>query len=274
MFMVEANGARIPVLGFGTWPMRGEECVRAVAEGVRTGYRHIDTAQGYANEAEVAEGIREAGVPRDQIFITTKVRTDWQAEGRLQASVEESLVKLKVDVVDLVLIHWPYPPVPVEEAIKALCEVKRRGLTRHIGVSNFVIALLDRAVAAATEPLVTAQIECHPFLDQSKVIAAIRGHGMAVTAYSPVARGRATKDPTIIEIAATHGKTPAQVALRWLIQQPDVIAIPKASNPARIRENFDIFDFELSPAEMARIDALRSANIRLVNEPSWVPKWD
>lgn len=274
MQTVISHGAKIPVLGFGTWPMRGDECRNAVAEGLRAGYRHIDTAQGYANETEVGEAIRASGIPRDDIFITTKIRTDWQSRDRLQASVEESLAKLGVDVVDLVLIHWPYPPVPVEEAIPELCAAKRRGLTRHIGVSNFTIALLDRAIAVTSEPLVTNQVEYHPFLDQRKIVAATLKDGLAVTAYCPLARGRVIGDPLLESIARAHGKTVGQVALRWLIQKPNTIAIPKAAHPERIRENIDIFDFNLSPAEMVAIDDLRSRNLRLVNEPAWVPAWD
>jgi diketogulonate reductase-like aldo/keto reductase len=274
MQTVDAHGAKIPVLGFGTWPMRGDECRNAVVAGLKLGYRHVDTAQGYSNEEEVGEGIRESGVPREDIFITTKVRPEWQSADRLGASLEESLRKLGVDVVDLTLIHWPNPAIPVAEAMKALSEAKRRGLTRHIGVSNFTVALLDQAVAAASEPLVTDQIEYHPFLDQTKMFAAMRRHGMAITAYCPVARGEVIGEPMIEAIAKTHGKTAGQVTLRWLIQQPDVIAIPKASRRERLEENLAIFDFTLSGAEMAAISALKSRGLRLVNEPAWVPAWD
>jgi diketogulonate reductase-like aldo/keto reductase len=274
MQTVDAHGAKIPVLGFGTWPMRGDECRNAVVAGLKLGYRHVDTAQGYSNEEEVGEGIRESGVPRQDIFITTKVRPEWQGEGRLQASLEESLTKLGVDVVDLTLIHWPNPEIPVAEAMKALSAAKRAGLTRHIGVSNFTVALLDQAVAAASEPLVTDQIEYHPFLDQTKMFTAMRRHGMAITAYCPVARGHITGDPTIEAIAKAHGKTAGQVALRWLIQRPDVIAIPKASRRERLEENLAIFDFALSDAEMDAMSALKTRGLRLVNEPAWVPAWD
>jgi diketogulonate reductase-like aldo/keto reductase len=274
MQTVDAKGARIPVLGFGTWPMRGDECRNAVVAGLKLGYRHVDTAQGYSNEEEVGEGIRASGVPREDIFITTKVRPEWQGEGRLRASLEESLKKLGVDVVDLTLIHWPNPEIPVAEAMKALSEAKRSGLTRHIGVSNFTVALLDQAVAAATEPLVTDQIEYHPFLDQTKMLAALRRHGMAITAYCPVARGEIVGDPTIEAIAKAHGKTAGQVTLRWLIQQPDLIAIPKASRPERLKENLAIFDFALSDAEMDAMSGLKKRGLRLVNEPAWVAEWD
>ena len=274
MQTVDAQGAKIPVLGFGTWPMRGDECRQAVTAGLKLGYRHVDTAQGYSNEEEVGEGIRVSGVPREDIFITTKVRPEWQGEGRLQASMEESLRKLGVDVVDLTLIHWPNPDIPVAEAMKALSDATRRGLTRHIGVSNFTIALLDQAVAAASEPLVTDQIEYHPFLEQTKMLAAIRRHGMAPTAYCPVARGHIVGDPVIEAIAKAHGKTAGQVTLRWLIQKGDVVAIPKASRPERLKENLEVFDFTLSDAEMTAMDGLKTRGLRLVNEPAWVAEWD
>lgn len=274
MQTVDVKGAKIPVLGFGTWPMRGDECRRAVLTGLEVGYRHVDTAQDYENEREVGDAIRASGIPRDDIFLTTKVRPDWQGRERLEPSLEESLEKLGVDVVDLALIHWPYSTIPIEEGVLALCEAKRKGLARHIGVSNFTVAFLDRAMAVATEPLVTNQIEYHPFLDQSKVIPALRRYGMALTAYSPVARGEVALDPTIQAIGKVHGKTAGQVALRWLIQQERTIAIPKASRPERIRENFDIFDFSLSDAEMASLTTLTSRNLRLVDDEGIAPVWD
>jgi diketogulonate reductase-like aldo/keto reductase len=274
MWMVNANGAEIPVLGFGTWPLRGDECRQVVASGLGLGYRHVDTAQGYQNEREVGDGIKDSGVPREAIFITTKVRPEQQGAGDLQTSVEESLRKLGVDRVDLTLIHWPNPTIPVKEAILALCDARRRGLTRHIGVSNFTLAHLEQAIAAATEPLVTDQIEYHPFLDQTKVMAALRRNGMATTAYCPIARGHVSGDAVLEEIGATHGKSAVQVSLRWLIQQKDVVVIPKSSKAERLKECLDIFDFNLSGADMARIDALRARGLRLVHEPAWVPVWD
>lgn len=273
MQIVSANGANIPALGFGTWKLTGDECRLAVLEALRIGYRHIDTAQGYRNEEEVGAAIAESGLKRDDLFITTKIRPEDEGEGVLQRSLEESLRKLRLDTVDLALIHWPNPAIPVEEAVGALCDAKRRGLTRHIGLSNFTIDLLDRAIAAATEPLATEQIELHPYITQTKMLAAIRRHGLAITAYSPVGRGAVTEDPVMAEIGARHGKTPVQVALRWLVQQGDVIAIPKTANAGRMRENFAIFDFELSADEMARVSGLARGE-RLVNVPAWVPKWD
>lgn len=274
MKTIHANGAAIPALGFGTWPLRGEACARIVSEGIELGYRHVDTAQGYDNESDVGAGIAASGVPRGEIFIATKVHPDRQSDGDLQASVEESLRKLRVDRLDLTVIHWPNPGVPVRQAIGALCDARRRGLTRHIGLSNFTIALIEEAVAAATEPLVAAQIEYHPFLDQSKVMAALRRHGMATIAYSPLALGRVVGEEAIEAIARAHGKSAAQVTIRWLLQQGDVVAIPKSSSRERLRENFEVFDFELTATEMATMAGLSSRGLRLVNEPGWVPRWD
>lgn len=270
---VEANGASIPAIGFGTWQLQAAIATSAVLEALKVGYRHIDTAQIYGNEAEVGEGLRRSGVPRDDVFLTTKVWTDSYRDGDLQRSVEESLRKLGVDHVDLLLLHWPNPDVPLAETIKAFASVKAAGLTRHLGVSNFTTALLAEAVDLVGAPLATDQVEYHPFLDQTAVKAALDARGMALTAYSPIAHGRAAKDATICGIAKAHHKTPSQVSLRWLIQQGGVAAIPRSANAARIAENFDVFDFELTDPEMTAISALRSSDGRITS-PSWAPAWD
>jgi 2,5-diketo-D-gluconate reductase B len=270
---VRAHGAAIPAIGFGTWPMRGPHCARMVVEALRIGYRHIDTAQGYDNESDVGEGIAASGVDPRDVFITTKVHPDRTSAKLLIASVEESLRKLRRDHVDLLLPHWPNPRIPVEETVDALCEAKRRGLTRHIGLSNHTIALTEAALAAASEPIVAAQIEYHALLDQAKLLAVLRRNGLAIIAYCPIALGRVVGNPVIEAIAAAHGRTAARVALRWLIQQGDVVAIPKSGRPDRARENFSVFDFALTDAEMARIATLGRRE-HLVNEPAWVPAWD
>jgi 2,5-diketo-D-gluconate reductase B len=177
-----------------------------------------------------------------------------------------------VPAVDLLLIHWPNPNVPMAESIGALNKAKRDGLTRHVGVCNFTVALLDEANKVTKEPLVTNQIEAHPYLDQTKVIAATRGHGMSVTAYCPIARGKILDDPALKTIAAAHGKTTGQVSERWLVQQ-GLIVIPGSSKPERQKENFEVLDFTLSAAEMAEIAALKRADGRVVNPPQ-APKWD
>ena len=272
MQVVEANGARIPLIGLGTWDLRGRVCARMVEEALRLGYRHIDTASMYDNEREVGEGLRASGVKRDQVFITTKV---WQSNLRardFEQSTKQSLANLKLSEVDLLLIHWPNPNIPLAETMGALCKMKREGLAHHIGVSNFTVALVEEAVRLATEPLVCNQIECHPFLDQSKVIAATRRHGMAIVAYSPIARGKAPGDRVLARIGKAHGKTAAQVCLRFLVQQ-GIIVIPRTSKSQRLAENFAIFDFALTPAEMKEIAALASRRGRIV---TWggSPQWD
>ena len=271
---VTAAGAAIPALGFGTWQLRGEECATMVAEALRAGYRHIDTAQGYANEEFVGDGLKASSVAREEVFITTKVRPDRLTEGVLQGSVDESLRKLGVSQIDLLLIHWPNPQVPLAETIAAFNEVKRDGRVRHIGLSNFTTRLLDQAWHFTTEPFAAEQIEYHPFLDQTKMLAALRARGMAIIAYCPIALGKVVGEPAIEEIGRAHNKSAAQVALRWLVQQQGVVAIPKTASVARLRENLEIFDFALTDAEMARMSALTRPNARNVNEPQWVPEWD
>jgi diketogulonate reductase-like aldo/keto reductase len=271
--LVESHGAKIPAIGLGTWQLSGETCTRAVIAALECGYRHVDTAKMYGNEAEVGEGFRNGGVPRDEVFVTTKVWRDDLNDGDLQRSAEGSLKRLGVDKLDLLLIHWPNRDIPLQESIKALCETRARGLTRHIGVSNFPVALLEQALAVATEPIVTNQCEYHPWLDQTKVLAACRKHGIAFTSYCPLGRGEGPRDPAIKKIAEAHGKTPSQVLLRWHIQQPDVIAIPRSGTPAHIRENIGITDFELTPDEVRAMSGMARNDGRIVDF-DWAPDWD
>ena len=272
MQAVEASGARIPLIGLGTWDLRGKVCARMVEQAIGLGYRHIDTAAMYGNEEAVGGGVRASGVPRDEVFITTKVWQSDLAPRDLERSMKGSLAKLKLPSVDLLLIHWPNPSIPLAGTIGALCKMKREGLARHVGVSNFTVDLIEQAAKLATEPLVSNQIECHPFLDQSKVIAASRKRGMAVTAYSPIARGKAKSDAVLARIGRAHGKSAAQVCLRWLVQQ-DIVVIPRTSKSERLAENFAIFDFKLTPAEMAEIARLANPRGRVVY---WggSPRWD
>lgn len=272
MKVVEANGARIPLVGLGTWDLRGKVCAKIVEEAIKLGYRHIDTASMYGNEAAVGEGLRASGIKRDEVFITTKV---WQSDLRakdFERSARASLANLKLDAVDLLLIHWPNPSVPLKETIGALCKMKREGVARHIGISNFTVALIEEAVKLSTEPLVCNQFECHPFLNQSKVIAATKKRGMAVVAYSPIARGQAKGDALLAKIGKAHGKTATQVCLRYLVQQ-SIVVIPRTSKSERLKENFSIFDFELSAAEMQEIFALAHPDGRIV-EWGGAPTWD
>src|SRR5713226_8277315 len=242
MQLVEANGAKIPAIGLGTWELRGRSCARLVEQALRLGYRHIDTAQVYENEREVGEGLRASGVRRDDVFVATKVWTTHFAPNDLERSTRESLAKLRLAEVDLLLLHWPNPQVPLSETLGALAHVKQLGMARHIGVSNFTVALIEEAVAACPEPLMCDQVEYHPYLDQTKVLDACARHGLALVAYSPVARGRIKNDRALLRIGDRYRKTATQICLRWLVQQ-GVAAIPRTSKLERLSENIDIFDF-------------------------------
>lgn len=272
-FILEAHGAKMPAIGFGTMelPQRPAELV---AHAIKVGYRHIDTARKYGTEERVGEGIRASRIARGELFVTTKVTELDAREADFLRSAETSLKTLGLDYVDLLLIHWPQPNVPLTETLGALAKAKRSGMTRHIGVSNFTLAMLDEAVRVCPEPLVTNQVEYHAYLPQDRMIAALKRHGMILTAYCPVARGQLLDDPVIGEIAKAHRKTHAQICLRWLIQQPMVAAVPRALEEAHIVENLDVFDFSLSGEEMRRISALRARNVRIADPPERAPKWD
>jgi 2,5-diketo-D-gluconate reductase B len=269
---VKANGATIPAIGLGTWELRGRTCARLVEQALKLGYRHIDTAQIYENEREVGDGVRASGVKRDDVFVTTKVWTTHFAPNDLERSAKESLVRLRLPEVDLLLLHWPNPQVPLSETLGALARAKKLGLARHIGVSNFTVSLIEQAVAECPEPLVCDQVEYHPYLDQTKVREACAQHGLALVAYSPVAKGKVKGDETLNRIGRAHGKTAAQICLRWLVQQ-NVCAIPRTSKLERLSENIDIFDFELSDAEMVRISRMGDAKTRFTDF-GFAPKWD
>jgi 2,5-diketo-D-gluconate reductase B len=272
-FLLTAHGAKMPAIGFGTMelPYRPAELVAAA---IAAGYRLIDTARKYGTEERVGEGIRASGIARNDLFVTTKVTEENAREADFLRSAETSLKALGLDYVDLLLIHWPQPKVPFTETLGALAKAKRSGLTRHVGVSNFTLAMLEEAVHVCPEPLVTNQVEYHAYLPQDRMLAALKRHGMILTAYCPVARGKLLDDPIIGEIAKARGKTHAQICLRWLIQQPMVAAVPRALEEAHIREDLDVFDFSLSDEEMRQISALRRRNIRIADPPERAPKWD
>ena len=276
MNVVEANGAKIPAIGLGTMTLKGAVCVDAVKAALRLGYRHIDTAERYGNETEVGEGLSQglpaAGLKREDVFVTTKVYHDNLAAADFQRSFDESLVKLQLPWVDLLLIHWPNPNVPLAETLGVLCKAKRDGRARHVGVANFTTSLLLDAVKLSSEPLVTNQIEVHPFLDQGKVLAACRQHGLSVTAYCPIARGKLPGNEVLERIGKAHGKSSSQIALRYLVQQ-GIIPIPRTANPDHLAANLAVFDFKLSDAEMTEIGGLKQSDGRVVNPPH-APKWD
>lgn len=274
MLKVHANGAEIPAIGLGTWTLDDAMSERMVAAALKAGYRHIDTAAMYGNEAGVGAGLRGGGVARNDVFVTTKVWHDRIGDGALQASLEESLQKLGLDDVDLALIHWPSPDVPVAECIGALNNARERGLARHIGVANFTLSHLEEAVKCSAAPLAVNQIEYHPLLNQDRLLKAARAEGIAITSDRPLARGGALfSHPAVTGPAGRLGVSPAQVVLRWQVQQEGVIAIPRTSKPERLPENLAIDGFELQPEEMDALSALREANERIC-APDFSPAWD
>ena len=274
MHRIKANGADIPAIGMGTWTLKGDQCAELVTAAIDVGYRHIDTAAMYANEDAVGRGIAGSGIARDDIFVTTKVWWTDIAPGDLERSAEQSLARLGLGHVDLLLIHWPNPRVPVADSIGALNRVRERGLARNIGVSNFTTALLDEALRASDAPLVADQVEYHPMLNQDKVHAACRKAGMAMVSYCPLYRGGALFDrPEIVGPARRLGKAPAQIVLRWHVQQDGVVAIPRTTRRERLAENLAVFNFELDAAEMDAISALSSANSRICDF-EFSPRWD
>ena len=272
MQVIESHGARIPVIGLGTMTLKDDVCVELVEAALHLGYRHLDTAQMYGNEREVGAGLRASGLSRDDVFVTTKVWFNRLAPGDFERSVDESLEKLGLPWVDLLMIHWPNAQIPLAGSIASLCKVKKAGLAKNIGVANFNIAMIDEATKLATEPIAVLQIETHPYLDQTKVIAAARRHGMAVVGYCPLARGKVPADETLQRIGRAHGKTPAQVALRFL-EQDNIIPIPRTSKRERLAENLGSLDFKLTDAEMKEIGSLKRPDSRIVSPPQ-APKWD
>ena len=270
---IEIKGVQVPALGFGTWTLRGRKCADAVRMALDIGYRHIDTARMYGNEIEVGRAVGDSGVGRSDIFITTKIWPDDLAYADAKRCTDDSLRNLATDYIDLLLIHWPSKSIPLDETLRALAEIKEEGKARLIGVSNFNTALLREAVEECGADIACNQVEYHPFLSQNKVLAAVREYGMMLTAYMPLAKGRVAQHPTLIQIAESHGKTGAQVALRWLIQQGPIAAIPKSGSEAHCRENFDVFDFALTDVEMTEISALLTTNDRIADF-SLGPVWD
>ncbi len=239
------NGRSMPALGLGTWDLRGQACEAAVAEALKIGYRHVDTAEMYGNEAEIGRALKASGLSRRDLFVTTKVWTNHHRAGDFKRAAGDSLRRLGLSEVDLLLIHWPNPSVPLEETVGALCQVAREGQALSIGVSNFDAALLKKALSLATVPLSCDQVPYSLPENQDALLARARAAKVAVCAYTPLGRGSFLSRPELGKVAARHARTPAQVALRWLVQQDGVAAIPKAAGPGHLKENFEIFDFEL-----------------------------
>jgi len=268
------DGLILPRLGLGTWPMLGEECSRAVESALEIGYRHIDTAAAYDNEAAVGLALERSPVPREAVHLTTKVWWDQLQPEAMRTSLERSLEALRTDSVDLFMIHWPGrdPDWDLARSIETLVALREEGKARHIGVANFPLPLLRQVVEELRAPLAAIQVEYHVLLGQRALLDYARRHGMALIAYSPLARRRIEELPEIRQIAARHQATPAQVALRWLLDQPGVAAIPKAASAANQRSNLAALELELDDAERALIDALPKDQ-RLVS-PEFAPAWD
>ena len=268
---LDIQGVTVPKIGFGTWQITGRDCYDAVHHALEIGYRHIDTARAYDNEAEVGRALADSGVDRDDIFLTTKIWIDDFAPDRLRAAAEDSLRTLAVDRVDLLLLHWPSKERPLDETLEALTQVQVDGLTRLIGVSNFPPSVFRRALELA--PLANNQVEFHPYLGQDALVQIASGHDLFITAYAPLAHGKVADDAVLRQIGDAHGKTPGQVALRYLLDKKRVVVVPKSASPARRKENFEVFDFQLTADEAARIDALPKD--RRDFRPSFGPdSWD
>ncbi len=259
----------MPALGLGTWPLKGNECREAVSDALRIGYRHVDTARMYANEQEVGHGIKDSPVAREEIFLTTKLWHTELTKAKVPVALQDSLRSLNTDYVDLLLVHWPNSRVPIGETLDAMQQLQEQGNVRQIGVSNFPPDLLKEALAYA--PVFCNQVEYHPFLSQAALLEVCRQNNVLLTAYSPIAHGAVLQDPVLKAIGEKYGKSPVQVTLRWLTGHRGVAAIPKASSTERRRQNFDIFDFELTPQEREQIDGLAQGK-RLIN-PAWAPAW-
>lgn len=266
--------AQIPCMGFGTFQLEQDTVADMVAAALSEGFRHIDTAQAYDNEEQVGEGLRRADVRRDEVFLTTKILPDHFSPEAFTTAAEESLKRLGTEYVDLLLLHWPSKDVPVAETIGALNNLIAAGKVRHGGVSNFTMDMVDQAQAALNTPLAANQIELHPLIDQTRMIAHLASKGVAVEAYCPLAQGKVMENAVLREIGAAHDASPVQIALAWILTRPNSIALPRTSNPGRLADNLRAADIMLSADEITRIDALGNAEGRLVSPETLAPDWD
>jgi 2,5-diketo-D-gluconate reductase B len=270
MQYVTVHGEDVPALGLGTWELTGRDCRRAVQQALELGYRHVDTAQAYGNEAQVGAALKATPIDRSELFVTTKVWNDAHASDDVRRSTEDSLGRLDCSYIDLLLIHWPVELERLEETLEAMLRLRDDGLVRHVGVSNFTPSQVDRALRSA--PIFCNQVEYHPYLSQGALLTQARRHGFLLTAYSPLARGAVLHDPTLSEIAERHGKSPAQVVLRWLLDQEGVAVVPKATSAAHLEANLAVFDFTLGDEERTRVTALDEG--RRIIDVSWVDDWE
>ena len=272
METVKAGGMVLPKLGLGTWRLKGEDCTTAVLGALDRGYRHIDTAQMYGNEDAVGAALAATAVPRGDIHLTTQGWWENLAPSAMRRAIDASLTALKTSYVDLYLIHWPAPGMDLAASLGELVRIKEEGLARNIGVSNFPVALVKQAVEQIGAPIVCNQVEYHVLLSQAPLLAYLRAKGIALTAYCPLAQGRLAEHPALDAIAARHGVSAAQVALKWLFDQDGVAAIPKAGRAVSQQANLDAFNLTLDDADRAAIAALPK-DVRCVN-PGFAPAWD
>lgn len=266
--------AQIPSMGFGTYQLEQDTVTDMVTAALSEGFRHIDTAQAYENEEQVGEGLRRADVRRDEVFLTTKILPEHFAPEAFIAATEASLKRLGTDYVDLLLLHWPSKEVPIADTIGALNGLIAAGKVRHGGVSNFTMDMVDQAQAALNTPLAANQIELHPLIDQTRMIAHLASKGIPVVAYSPLAQGKVMENATLRDIASAHNVSSAQIALAWVLTRPMSIALPRTGNTNRLASNLRAAEIILSAEEIARIDALGTAEGRLVSPETLAPDWD
>ncbi|RBI62166.1 aldo/keto reductase [halophilic archaeon] len=248
------DGEEVPAVGLGTWRTSGPTCRNAVATALELGYRHVDTAQSYDNERDVGRAVAVADVDREEVFLTTKVWPMHRTHDDVVDSVHESLARLGTDYVDLLLVHWPNPLASTAEVMGALSALRQDGATRHVGVSNFDRDQLREARRVSSAPVVTDQVQFHPFEPQRELLDYCQAEDVLLTAYSPLAHGGVVRDHVLTEIGRKYDKSPAQTALRWALQHDGVAAIPKATSREHLRANLDVFDFELTDTEMALVE--------------------
>ena len=266
---VTVDGTSVPALGFGTYHLPEDRVYDSVREALEVGYRHVDTAMGYDNEREVGRAIRDSGIAREELFVTTKLLgyREILFHDNMMDAARNRLEQLDLEYLDLLLIHWWNPVSDMAEVMGYMAELVESGLVRHVGVSNFSLEQLQEAVRVSPVPVFTNQVEYHAYMDRSEMLAFCRANDVLLTAYSPLGQGLVVGDETMRDIGARHGKSAAQVAIRWLVQQEGVATIPRSANPEHIRSNFDVMDFELAPDEMRRIDELEGPLLYRLNRP-------
>jgi len=270
LFYKNIQGEEVPALGFGTWELEGEVARKAVASALGTGFRHIDTARAYGNEKEVGQGIDEANIDRKEIFVTSKIWMDALRPDALQHETEKSLELLQTGYLDLLLVHWPNPDIPIDDTFSAMESLKSQGLIRNAGISNFTPSQFREALGKGT--VFCNQVEYHPFLAQDKLLEIARKNDVLLTAYSPLAKGEAIGYDDLETIGKKHGKSSEQVALRWLLEQDHVATITRSSNPEHIDSNFDVWDFELDDDDRATIAKLPKDHRKI--DPAFAPDWE